>query len=43
MFLEYNMFQPIHCGQKEEPTVVISGLLLCMRHMYVASIHLDFH
>ena len=43
MFLEYYMFQPIHCGQKEEPTVVISRLLLRMRHMYLASIRLDFY
>ena len=39
MFLEYYMFQPTDCWQKEEPK--ISRLLLRKCHMYVASIHLD--
>ena len=30
-------------GQQEEPAIVISRLLLLMRHMYVDSICLDFH
>ena len=30
-------------GQQEEPTILICRLLLRMHHMYVASIHLDFH
>ena len=30
------------CGQQEEATILISGLLLRMCHMYVASISLDF-
>ena len=25
------------------PAILIFRLLLCMRHMYIASIHLDFH
>ena len=32
-----------NCGRKEEPTILISRLLLRMRHMYVTSIRLDFH
>ena len=31
------------CGQQEEAKILISGLLLRMCHMYVASISLDFH
>ena len=30
-------------GQQEEPTILISRLLLRMRRMYVASIRLNFH
>ena len=30
-------------GQQEEPTILISRLLLRMRHLYVVRIHLDFH
>ena len=36
--IQYNF-----CGRQEEPTNLISRLLLRMRHMYVASIHLGFH
>ena len=36
------MFQ-YNGAQKEEPTILISRLLLHMRRMYVASICLDFH
>ena len=36
--IQYNF-----CGWQEEPTNLISRLLLRMRHMYVASIHLGFH
>ena len=32
-----------YCGRQEEPPILISGLLLRMRHMYVASTYLDFH
>ena len=32
-----------NCGRQEEPTILISRLLLRMRRMYVASIRLDFH
>ena len=32
-----------YCGRQEEPAILISRLLLRMRHMYVASIRLDFH
>ena len=31
-----------NCGQKEEPTILISRLLIHMRRMYVTSVHLDF-
>ena len=31
------------CGRQEEPAILISRLLLRMRHIYVASIRLDFH
>ena len=31
-----------NCGQKEEPTFLISRLLIRMRRMYVTSVHLDF-
>ena len=32
-----------YCRRQEEPAILTSMLLLCMRHMYVASIRLDFH
>ena len=32
-----------NCGQKEEPTILISRLLLRMRRMYVTRVRLDFH
>ena len=32
-----------NCGRQEEPAILISRLLLCMCHMNVASIRLDFH
>ena len=32
-----------NCGRQEEPAILIFRLLLRMRRMYVASIHLDFH
>ena len=32
-----------NCGLQEEPAILISRLLLRMRHVDVASIHLDFH
>ena len=35
--------QVLYCGRQEEPTILISRLLLRMRRMYVASIRLDFH
>ena len=31
-----------YCGWQEEDAILISRLLLLMRRMYVASIHLDF-
>ena len=33
----------IYCGRQEESANLISGFLLRMRRMYVASIRLDFH
>ena len=30
-------------GRQEESAILISRLLLCMRHMYVVRICLDFH
>ena len=33
----------IYCWQHEEPAILISGVLLHMRRMYVASIHFYFH
>ena len=32
-----------NCGRKEEPTILISRLLLRMRRMYVTRVPLDFH
>ena len=32
-----------YCGRQEERAILISRLLLRMRHIYVASIRLDFH
>ena len=33
----------INCGRQEKHAILISGLLLRMGHMYVASIRLDLH
>ena len=41
--LALGLIQYNFCGRQEEPTNLISRLLLRMRHMYVASIHLGFH
>ena len=32
-----------YCGRQEDPAILISRLLLCMRRIHVASIRLDFH
>ena len=32
-----------NCGRQKEPTILISRLLLRMRHMDVANIRLDFY
>ena len=39
-FLFYLLY---NCGQQEKPAVLISGMLLHMRRMYVGSICLDSH
>ena len=36
------MNNDINCGREEEPAILISGLLLRMRRIYVAIIRLDF-
>ena len=38
-----NSTNKFSCGRQEEPAILMSRLLLRMRRLYVAGIHLDFH